>query len=81
MEDGHHEEDVYERIQGQEEQGLRLSWASRIWNTQKPRSYGTSVPRIQGVDISMPSMSSSPGTVLNHDWPATKQWFCAIGST
>jgi len=29
----------------------------------------------------MLSMSSSPGTVLNLDWPSTKQWFCGIGFT
>jgi len=31
------------------------------------------VLRIRGVNISMPSISSSAGTVLNHDWPSTKQ--------
>ena len=47
----------------------------------KAAASGASVLRIRGEDISMPSMSSSPGTVLNHDWPSTKQWFCAIGFT
>ena len=29
----------------------------------------------------MLSMSSSPSTVLNLDWPSIKQWLCGIGST
>ena len=32
----------------------------------------------RGADTSMQSMSSSPGTVLNLDWPSTRQSFCGI---
>jgi hypothetical protein len=35
----------------------------------------------RGADTSMLSMSSSPGTVRNLDWPSRKQWFCGIGFT
>ena len=38
-------------------------------------SYGASALRIRGVDISMPLMSSSLGTVPNHDWPSTRRLF------
>jgi hypothetical protein len=45
----------------------------RIWNTRKPQSSGALVLPARGADTSMLSMSSSPGTVLNLDWPSTKQ--------
>ena len=47
----------------------------------KPRSSGALVLPTRGADTSTLSMSSSPGTVLNLDWPSIKQWFCVIGFT
>ena len=43
----------------------------------KAAVYAALVPRTPGVDISMPSMSSSLGTALNHGWPSIKPWSCA----
>jgi hypothetical protein len=45
------------------------------------KAAGASVLPTRGAYISMLSMSSWPGTVLNHDWPSTKQWCCAIAFT
>ena len=59
----------------------RLSSAYPIWNTRNPQSSEASVLRIRGAGISMPLMSSSPGTVLSHGWHSTKQWCCVIGFT
>jgi len=57
----------------------RPSSVYRIWNTRKQKSCGALVLPTQCGDINMPSTSSSLGTVLSHDWPSTKQWYCAIG--
>jgi len=49
--------------------------------TRKPQCSEVLILLTQCGDISMPSMSSLPGIVLNHDWPSTRQWFCAIAFT
>ena len=50
-------------------------------DTRKPQSSGASVLPTRGADISMLSMSSSPGTVLSLVWPSIKQLLCGIGFT
>ena len=46
-----------------------------------PQASGAFVVPTRAADTSMLSMSSSPGTVLNLDWPSTKQWFYGIAFT
>jgi hypothetical protein len=73
MEGGNHEEDVYEQGERQEEPTQIQAWHTRSGTL---KSGSPPEPRFSGLaaaDISMLSMSSSPGTVLNHGSPSTKQ--------
>ena len=80
MEGGNHENDVYQQDERQEDRPKTKLGIPDLEHSKAAvlRSLGSRTP---GADISMPLMSSSLGTVLNHDWPSTKRWFYATGFT